>query len=336
MDFFEREYLVSRILSGELNWTELYTVYPASLSIQYNSQEIFIKSVKEAKNLGLVSDDDLTEICLEKGFIEEKDVIFLGFAQKEVENFQRELYLNRKKVENVRKIKKLLFLNRQRHVDILNKINRYNSFTVEGYANYSKIDYILRNTTINKFTNKKCSFKKNNIQKLINFYTENIILPSTIRYLARTQPWTNMWAAFKVNGVVFPQGSQMTLQQQLMLMWSRMYDSIQESVEPPEMDVIEDDDMLDGWLSIQHDQNTSKKDEKISSKVSQAQEQYIIANNIDEAREIEKRNSPEMLKVKKQREMCIKDRGEVIECELPDVKRKLMIERNRLSTQVRK
>jgi len=68
-----------------------------------------------------------------------------------------------------------------------------------------------------------------------------------------------MWAAFKVNGVVFSQGSQMTLQQQLLLMWSRMYDSIQESVEPPEMDVIEDDDMLDGWLSIQHDQKRQER-----------------------------------------------------------------------------
>lgn len=335
MDFFEREYLVSRVLSGELNWTGKYTVYPADLSIQYNSQEIFRKSFYEAQSLGLVSDDDLTEICLEKGFISEKDVIFLGFAQKEVENFQRELYLNRKKVDNVRKIKKLISLNRDRHVSILNKINKYNSFTVEGYANYCKIDYILRNTTFNRLNKKKCSFKKINIQRLVSFYTENIILPSTIRYLSRTQPWSNMWAAFKVNGVVFPQGSQMTLQQQLMLMWSRMYDSIQESAEPPEMDVIEDDDMLDGWLSIQHDEK-DKKQEKVSSKVSQAQEQYIIANNIDEAKEIEKRNSPEMIKVKNQREKCIKERGEVRECELPDVKRKLLIEKNRLSTQVRK
>jgi len=65
-----------------------------------------------------------------------------------------------------------------------------------------------------------------------------------------------------------------------------------------------------------------KKEEKISSKVSQAQEQYIIANNIDEAREIEKRNSPDIIKVKNQREKCIKERGEVKECELPDVKKK--------------
>src|SRR5690606_3222901 len=202
---------------------------------------------------------------IEKGFVEERDIIFLELAEKEVEQLQKELYLNRKKNENVKKIRKLIQLNRTRHSKILNTVHKHNPFTYEGYANYCKVDYLVRETTFKG--KKKCKFKKEKIQNAINHYIENIILPSTLRYLARTQPWVNMWSAFKVNGIIFPQGCQMTQQQQLLLMWSKMYDSIHESPDCPENEVLEDDDMLDGWLMIQQEQNKSK--EKKESKISQ-------------------------------------------------------------------
>lgn len=329
MEFFEREYLISRILSGQLKWGASL-ICPPNLDLQYYSQEIFKKAIEKGRNAEMLSSDDLTELSIEKGFITEADSLFIGFAEKEVEQFQKELYLNRGKADNVRRIKKLIYQNRCRHSSILDRINKYNSFTYEGYANYCKLDYLIRNTTFKN--GKKYPFKKNSIQKAINFYISNMILPYTIRYLSRTQPWSNMWSAYKANGVVFPQGCQMTQQQQLLLMWSRMYDSINESPDCPEDSVIEDDDMLDGWLLIQ--QENSKKDNKSgieNSKIAQAQEQYIVANNIEEARAIDSRNDPSSLKIKKQRNKVIQSKGLVLENELPDVRKKLIIERNKAS-----
>jgi hypothetical protein len=107
-----------------------------------------------------------------------------------------------------------------------------------------------------------------------------------------------------------------------------MYDSIQEASEPPESFVIDDDDMLDGWLLLQ---SSDKGEERINSKISRAQEQYILANNISEAKEIENRNSPDIKRIKAQRQKALEEKGELNESELPDVKKKLMIEANRLS-----
>jgi hypothetical protein len=325
MDFFDREYLISQILSGEIIWDK-YILYPPNLSIQHKVNYIFKKSYDEALSKGLLLQDELTDFCLEKGFIKDDDILFLEFCQKEVESFQKELYISRKREDDVKKIRKYIALNRKRQANILNIIQKNNSYTVEGYANYCKVSALVREITF--CGGKKCSFKKINIDKAISHYINNTILPSTIRSLSRSQPWTNMWSAYKVNGVVFPQGCQMTTQQQLLLMWSRMYDSIQESSEPPESFVIDDDDMLDGWLLLQ---SSKDEGEKINSKISRAQEQYIIANNIDEAKEIENRNSPDVKRIKEQRQKALAEKGELNESELPDVKKRLMIEANRLS-----
>jgi hypothetical protein len=325
MDFFDREYLISQILAGEII-NGVYTIYPPSLSVQHKSNHIFKKSYDEAISKGLLTQDELTDFCLKKGFVSDEDLFFLEFCQKEVENFQKELYISRKKDEEVKKLKKYIQLNRTRQANILNIIQKNNSYTAEGYANYCKVSSLVREITY--CGKKKCSFKKTSVDKIIAIYINNTILPSTIRSLSRTQPWMNMWSAYKVNGVVFPQGCQMTTQQQLLLMWSRMYDSIQEASEPPESFVIDDDDMLDGWLLLQ---SSDKGEEKINSKISRAQEQYILANNISEAKEIENRNSPDIKRIKAQRQKALEEKGELNESELPDVKKKLMIEANRLS-----
>lgn len=324
MEFFDREFLISQILSGELLWGG-YTIYPPSLSIIHKSNLVYKKTYEKSVNAGLLFQEELSENCVQKGLIQEEDLIFLENAQKEVENFQRELYINRKSSEEVKKLKKYIELNRTRQSKILDIIQKNNIYTVEGYSNFCKVDYLIRETTFKK--NKKCKFKKENINSAISFYIKNTILPSTIRSLSHSLPWSNMWAAFKVNGVVFPQGCQTTVQQQLLLMWSSMYDSIREAYEPPESFVIEDDDMLDGWMILQ---NSDKKNDKMS-KLSQAQEQYILANNIEEAREIENRNSPNAKRIKKQRENALVEKGTIKYSELPDVKMKLMMEKNRLS-----
>lgn len=281
----------------------------------------------------MLCSEDLTELSLEKELVTENDIIFINSAQKEVEDFQKELYINRKKDETVRKIKRLLELNRKRHSKVVNTINKYNSFTAEGYANYCKINYLIRQTTKKK-NGKRYKFKSKNVDDAVSHYITHLILPSTIRYLSRTQPWVNMWSAYRANGVVFPQGCQMSQQQQLILMWSKMYDSISEASEPPERTVIEDDDMLDGWLLIRQEEDRNKDKDRSShgrTKIDQAQEQYIVCNNIDEAKEIENRNSHESKKIKEQRFKTIYEKGEVKEFELPDVKRKILIECNKRS-----
>ena len=35
------------------------------------------------------------------------------------------------------------------------------------------------------------------------------------------------------------------------VMWSQLYDNVQESMDAPTKDVIKDDDLLDGWLIVQ-------------------------------------------------------------------------------------
>jgi hypothetical protein len=111
--------------------------------------------------------------------------------------------------------------------------------------------------------------------------------------------------------------SELTHNQKNIIIWSQMYDNIQESLECPSKDVIEDDDMLDGWFIIQakkrekekaeNDLNNNIKNEKIKN----ASEVFVMTRDKKDATTVNNMNNVYTANIKKQREAMIRKRGEV-------------------------
>jgi predicted Fe-Mo cluster-binding NifX family protein len=318
MQFHERELLVNRILSGKQYYRGLTIVSP-SIDIQYQASIVYSQSLEDSHDL--MSREECESLSIYKGFLSEKEFDSVESLSKDVENFQVELYLNRSKSNEKEKIASYIKKARNEQIRVLNLAGKYDQYSSEGYASFCKINFLLRKTT---YLNKKpYRFKSIRIEELVRHYTNNILLPNTIRKLARTNPWINRWSAFKSNGIIFPEGYNITEPQQLLLMWSSFYDSVNESPDKPEQFVIDNDDMLDGWLVLQRDkENKENKSEPVTrnSKIAKAQEVYIVANNIDEVKNIENMNSPSSRNVRKQRFQKVMKEGTVNHMDMPDVK----------------
>ena len=91
-------------------------------------------------------------------------------------------------------------------------------------------------------------------------YKSQAIEEAQYRELARNNPWRSYWSSEKTaRGVFGVCAAETTTEQRTIMMFSSMYDSVYESGEAPEDNVIEDDDMLDGWFLIQKQKREQEK-----------------------------------------------------------------------------
>tara|TARA_R100000988_G_C3935364_1_gene133488 strand:+ start:52 stop:432 length:381 start_codon:yes stop_codon:yes gene_type:complete len=124
-----------------------------------------------------------------------------------------------------------------------------------------------------------------------------------------------------------------------------MYDNVNQHPESPSDKIIEDDECLDGWFIYQkRKQEKEKKQSEIdgmisNSKIRNSDEIYIMAKDKDDAAQIQNINDPTARNVARERERKIDQLGEeeqLRESDLPDQKRRIQQERNKMFVDSRK
>jgi hypothetical protein len=115
-----------------------------------------------------------------------------------------------------------------------------------------------------------------------------------------------------------------------------MYDNIQESLDCPNKDVIDDDDMLDGWFIIQSKKREQEKAEQDinestkNGKIKNASEVFVVANSKKDADRINSVNSIHSHMVKKQRDGTLKQKGTVNDHDFIDQRQKIQMEQTNM------
>lgn len=158
----------------------------------------------------------------------------------------------------------------------------------------------------------------------------SMISIKNIREIARSAQWRFRWNAGKNIGDLFGRSViHLDNNQQNLVYWSQVYDSVYESYEPPTDDIIEDDDRLDEWFEEQARKRKVKKITEgegsskinLSSKMKGHGEIFIMANpdinpNAPTTQEIEELNNFNIRKFKKKEQAHIKNKGLVNEKDL--------------------
>ena len=142
---------------------------------------------------------------------------------------------------------------------------------------------------------------------------------SKIRKIARSDYWHNLWRArnpFKY----YP----LTDEQITLSYYSNLYKNILKHPECPTTDILEDDDLLDGWLISQSKQN--KKKTSYGSKIDSSKEIFVMAQNQDHANEIYGGNSDEARAIQNVRMKQLKNNKSVHFGKFADVQRERMIQ----------
>jgi hypothetical protein len=180
------------------------------------------------------------------------------------------------------------------------------------------------------------------IDKVMVKLMEGRLTEAEFREVARTEPWRSVWNSYKFEGCSFGcSPCDYTDDQKVLANWSSLYDNIYQNPDAPPEDVINDDDLLDGWLILQRRERGKgiSKEEEVdaNSKIRNSDEVFVVAETTEDARKVvEGLNDAHGIAVQKQKFAYIKDKGEVAEAELPDVKQKLRLQSTQRLSQAMK
>jgi hypothetical protein len=199
--------------------------------------------------------------------------------------------------------------------------------TCEGYASYVRTTWKIEHCTRTE-GGSVCDWNAINFNEILGYYHDNRLSETQLRELAKTEPFRSMWHAGQKK-VFNGRGLELTHEQKSLIMWSGLYDSLHESPDCPTDDVIQDDDLLDGWLTQQKRERESDRKKRAGEKYDmEADDIFIPAKTPEEIENIQGLNDQGNDAVVKARHAQIQEAGEVKHADLIDVKRDLMMQAN--------
>lgn len=332
-------YLVHKLLSGKnlfkYNNIEYCQTNP-SLDIRIEADFLF----KETYESNLFSESFLSQDELRLILLEHKLISFDHDSQtkkleKKIEDIKVELYKFFKNKNLKTTYKKQIEHYRKILLGFLEKFHCLDFLLLDHFCNKIKFEYILSNTIFYK-SNNALVFDFKNLDYIqfnnITTHIANDELNSldTLKIIAKDPYWKNYWSSNKSS--LFSEPAQnWSDQQKALVNLSSMYDSVYESMDCPDEDIIDDNDALDGWFIFQKRKRLLEKKEKgvdqLLGKGKNSGEIFLMANSKEDIQEISDMNSEESLQIYRSRiETTRASSRPVHETEFPDVKGRIIQE----------
>lgn len=332
MDLSEREFLVFRIRSGiykvPYNGFTVKILTP-TIEDELESCEVYDRSYYEAMNDDIMTHEECLEWMMENELWTYEEDLKIKQITEEIENLKVNVY---KKYNNgrLRESARIYLRAAEEGLKQLeNKKNGYYGNTCEGIAQLDKSMFLIE--CCSYVGGEKLDPNSLDLNNLLNKYYSLILKEADSREIARSEPWRSTWGLRETNTInLFSnRDRELSVDQKNLLIWSRMYDNIQESMECPSDKVIEDDDALDGWFIEQRRKNEREKavgvieDSIQNDKIKNSQEVIVFADNKTDAKTIHEMNSPSSKVIKKERQEVIKEKGSAVDLDFADQKMRL-------------
>jgi len=320
MDHIDRELFLYRILRGVVDYKNI-RILPPTREVYYRSCEFYISRYESYVNRGLMTQLDLEEWMNETGYWTKSDDDEIEKFRTMIEDTKLNAFERRSDKNSLRMAKTLVKDVEFKIKELFEKKAAFYRDTCEGMANTDKTVYIIENTSFVKNSKKLHKYEENIRMNVLPIYYSYIVDEDIIRDICKNEPWKTMWGIRKntKRGLFSFPKREMTSSQRMLIAWSQTYDNVYESMESPTADVISDDFLLDGWFIKQSKKRkTSSEQEDItggmSDKVKNSQEVFkVVGLNSEEARRVNKANTPEASIVKKQREAILMRNGKLNE-----------------------
>lgn len=346
----ERERLVNRIVSGVVPIKvyfrgRLRTFYVAPLTRPQNLlvDDIYEDALGRAEVEGLYSEDDLLDWLVDGGLWDEAREAQRTGLPRDIEKLKMGVYEFRDKPKEREQTRAMLRTAQTKLLELECARHQHDHLTQSGFARQARtkarIAYGLRKGQDPVYPHGYRSSNSDLIQEAVSAWHHAQIVESQFRELARTGPWRGVWSCRATAPSLFgTPACDYTDEQQQLVAVSTLYENIAGHPEAPPDTVIEDDDMLDGWLLLEQKKTAKSKQEQdatagMSDKVKNSQEVIRFVANREEAKAVYELNSPMARKTVQDRQRATAKGGVVQEADLPDQKRKIQMEFTRLQGQ---
>ncbi len=338
-----KELLVARIISGSYRCRVFQGGKPITLLLKsptveqkYIAEEVYLETLRDSEIDGAMSDEELLIHLVEEGLWDTDKQTRLDGLIKDIEEIKVKLYQMTFRSSERKIIREALKKAKLEVIQLQATRHSQDHLSCSGAAELTRNRYILGCSlyyatsgrpvfTADSFWESSSTLLDQTIAK----YTKNRISEADYREMARSEPWRSIWQCRKATGRVFDLPStELSDEQKSLIVWSTVYDNIYEHHECPPDDIIQDDDILDGWMIIQKRKRQGasdkrKADELIGNKkIRESEEVYVVANTIEDAKKIENLNDDAASIIKAQRMAHLKRSGEVRELDMPDTRQR--------------
>jgi hypothetical protein len=347
-----------KLSSPILNNDIIYLGLPTNFHV-FVGNEIYDETLNAAIQDGVFTDEQMSGILAKEGLWSYQIDEEIKAERNEIDNIKVAIYESRFRLNDYQYNKLKLKKKKQALFDLLDVKHSFDYASAEGLASLYRLNYLIlcgaRNNQFKELGLTLDSIDGSQLNVLKEAYISARLDESTIRELARNEPWRSHWSVSDKNNVFARPLMEWTDEQQSLVIWSKLYDSLREHTEPPPEEVVSDDDAFDGWLILQsrkNKQEVAKKSGEMSisknKKIREAQEVFIMVGNdknpmtgeniqlaqdLDDARRLDEiLNDDQARAIKRERFATINAVGEIKAQYFGDIQRDL---RQRINTMMR-
>lgn len=310
----ERDFFVSRICCGyyyfELGGETLKFTHPDK-HVTLQAHEIYFNSFATCFQNTISEQQILELIIAEHNWKYEDEEILEEFPTKS-KDIKIDIFKNMYNPIVKMRLKKQLKELESEYYKRYNIKNSFHYMTPTGIAESHKWCFLVNQCIVNS-KNEKQSYNMQKSKMVVNLVLEKYITDIMLRDIVKAEPWSSLWFASGGRNLFNGDPCDYTSEQIRVINWSRMYDNIRKSHNPPSEDVIDDDDALDGWMAItarerDKERNLASAESKLTNKrIKGSQEVFIPVSSREEAKRVQNLNT-ESNKTK-QKEMIEKLKG---------------------------
>tara|TARA_Y100000385_G_scaffold287193_1_gene350853 strand:- start:582 stop:1640 length:1059 start_codon:yes stop_codon:yes gene_type:complete len=307
MDNAEIQFLLHRIFEKSLQFyfqDQIYELKYADNKLNYDADMLYYNTINEEKYGNWIREEHMINVMIElelwnKNADQQVKVFDKTIEDKKLLLF--ETYIRDKKDKSIERNRKTI-RNLERQINqIYAKKQEFKTHTLEGYAEGIKQEYIIVNSLY--FNNKKVFNNKehkspqsyNKFNQLVSEINKYHINNNQYRDVAKSDIWRSYWNVDKQNVFAGPV-CQWSEEQRNLVNTSKMYDSVYEHPESPSEQIIDDHDLLDGWMIKQKRDNARKKKQsdldKQNKRLQGAGEVYVMAEEKKDLQDIYDMNNP--------------------------------------------
>lgn len=318
-----------RIIDGRL-----YKLDPPTKETLALSHLVYEEILNNSKFDELITQEQASFFLIKKKIWNPEKEKNLELLNKRSDQLKIQLYKALYNEKDKKNIRKKLASNQKVIEKNLSQKHSLDHMTLENFAEQTRDEFIIANSITYEGENVYNYYNFWNsdsyvLNGFMNYLSKTFVKTEEYRYLARKEPFRSMWSLGKSQcfGV---DSSLLSVEQKNIMLYSRMYDNVYENPDRPTDQVIEDDDMLDGWFALQRieSENERKKGEvdkllgkKTEGKQGGKGELFVMANTQEEAQKMHDLNDLDTrVKLKQRKNVLAKAEGAIDEANLPDVK----------------
>lgn len=325
MNSYEREYFVSRVRSGvyyiKLDGIKIKVLTP-TIEDEFFANQTFMDVLDESRAADIFTEEEMWDWMKERGLWTDEQEIKIEGIQSDIEKLKTQMYENRKNEKVVEHARRYLRAAEQALKKMNDEKHEHFSKTCEGLAANQKAIALFERCCF--VGGERLDTNEIDITSLFYNFNRMLLAEAQARELARNDPWRLNWIMKdQVKLFANEEGRELSPDQKSLLIWSQMYDNVQESMDCPPEAVINDDDLLDGWFIIQRKKQESEKakselEKKINSKIANSDEILVVADSKEQASEIHGMNSFHGDMVRKQRLATVRKKGTASDLDFQD------------------